>query len=56
MDKIEIKGCLETLKRISIFLENNHIDYVLINNIIDDQIQEEINESIDWPFKSLRTT
>lgn len=44
MDKIEIKGSSETLKRISIFLENNHIDYELTNNIGYDQIEEEINE------------
>ncbi len=50
MKKIEIKGPCDTLERISIFLDNNHIKYDLIGDAGYGQAPEEFQESIDWPL------
>lgn len=50
MNKIEIKGPYETLERISIFLDNNHIKHKVMGNLGYGQEPDEIQESIDWPF------
>ena len=49
MSKIEIKGTLEDVLRISTFLENNYIKHTVIENIDNDFLQE-MEESIDWPL------
>ncbi len=50
MKKIEIKGPYDTLERISIFLDNNHIKHDVIGDVGYGQAPGEIQESIDWPF------
>ncbi|HZJ20835.1 MAG TPA: hypothetical protein VFD35_10860 [Pricia sp.] len=50
MNKIEIKGPYDTLERISIFLNNNHIKHDVIGNVVYGQAPDEFQESIDWPF------
>ena len=50
MNKIEIEGPYETLERISIFLENNHIKHNVIGDLGYGQAPAEIQESIDWPI------
>jgi len=50
MNKIEIKGPSETLERISIFLNNNHIKHDVVGNEQISQGLCEIEESIEWPL------
>jgi hypothetical protein len=50
MYKIEIKNAPENLKRISIFLDNNHIKHNVIDDAEKNYEIEEIAESIPWPF------
>lgn len=50
MNKIEIKGSDDTLERISIFLDNNHINHNVIGDISYGRTLDEIQESFDWPF------
>ena len=50
MKKIEIKGPYDTLERISIFLDNNHIKNNVIGDVAYAQTPDEFQESIDWPF------
>ncbi len=50
MYKIEVKGNPEHLKRISIFLENNHIHHDLVEKIDNSLALEELVESINWPI------
>jgi len=50
MYKIEIKGTPEDLKRISIFLENNHIKHDIKDNEDHAPFIEELAEAIDWPL------
>ena len=50
MKKIEIKGPYDTLERISIFLDNNHIKHDVIGDVGYGQAPGEFQESIDWPF------
>ncbi len=49
MYKIEIKGLSEDLKRISIFLDNNHIKHIIIDDVEDISL-EDAEGTIDWPF------
>jgi hypothetical protein len=50
MDKIVIRGPYEKLSRISIFLDNNHIEYDMVGDLGHGHATDEIRESIDWPF------
>jgi len=51
MYKIEIKSSSEDLKRISIFLDNNHIKHNLVDEIDCGHSIKEIEGTIDWPFE-----
>lgn len=48
MNKIQIKGTIEHLERISIFLDINHIKHNIENK--DTPVLQEIEETIDWPL------
>lgn len=50
MYKIEIKGTPEDLQRISIFLDNNHLEHCITDDISHTPVREEISETIDWPL------
>lgn len=50
MAKIEIKGTIEELQRISIFLENNFIKYSFTDSPDTDEPIGEWEEPIDWPI------
>jgi len=50
MNKIEIKSSSDNLRRISVFLDNNHIRHDLITDFNDCQELEEMAESIEWPL------
>lgn len=47
--KIEIKGTLEDLQRISIFLDNNYITYAFAEAENHKTTLDEWEGSIDWP-------
>lgn len=49
MYKIEIKGSSEDLQRVSIFLDNNHIKHIIVEDA-EGLALEEIEGTIDWPF------
>lgn len=49
--KIEIKGSLEELQRISIFLENNFIKYDLVEDQDAHAPIGEWEDPIDWPLE-----
>lgn len=53
MAKIEIKGTIEELERISIFLENNFIKYAFVDDHDSDKAIGEWEEPIDWPLDHL---
>jgi len=50
MAKIEIKGTPEELQRVSVFLNNNHIKHLIINDEESELLLEEKDGSIDWPM------
>ena len=52
MNKIEIKGPYnrDTLERISIFLDNNHIKHDVVGDTGHSEAREEFGETIDWPL------
>lgn len=50
MYKIDIKGTAEHLQRISIFLDNNHIQLNVVEEAINCHSLEELVESIEWSF------